>query len=606
VRTLPLRLAPIDEESLPGYLHRYACTFGISPQHTLRLTGVLSDKEQMKAAGHYPLRLSDEQVARFCAATALDPERLARMLLSRFEGTAFIAVAEDEYPRARVRTSLGRAVSLWKPRACPDCLREDGAWRLRWLLRWSVVCPRHERLLLSLCPGCRRPLRLGTWGQWPRDDRGPEQGATSCWHSDQGRVCRYPLEQADAPHVDGDELLLVAQRRIDRVLEREAIPMLAGKEYQPYQYLRDLVVLVRLVQEEEPLPSESAWEPSEQLTSNPYRTTLSDAARVAQALPRAIAMADAPDPDALCDSLRALTNRRHAASGLRLPNPQAFTEISPLLREAIMCARNTASYGTVSARLRVDPRVYRRPADLHPDLEARHVPQLYWHEDYERELAQLFRLGKKFSASMARRFCSVLLARMLTPASWENASHYLGLPLNFQNKSLQGTLSEFIRHGSLTELMDTIKRTASDHAASGTLVDYEQRRAHLATWQGIDETTLYYCQPATDQGYDRLDLRHLRAHASIWLWCELTSGHASGSPHKLPSSRERYRRFKTHHVNELRERLLLLGQLILDTPADARSSIGAKLIIVLTQRGLTSTRTTLDERSNYMSYGKVA
>jgi len=385
VRTLPLRLPPIEEESLPGYLHRYACTFGIPPADTLRATGLLAGRERLGASGPYPLRLSDEQAARFATATALDQGQVSRMLLSRFEGTAF-AMPASERSAKQPRAMLALEISLWKTRACPGCLRTDGAWRLRWLLPWSILCVRHERLLLSRCPACQHRLHFGRRAGWPYDEHGPEQGATSCWQSAHGRVCRYPLQDADSSHVEGDQLLLAAQRRIDLILDGQTKPVLAGNECEPLQYLRDLRALIRLAQGEQTPTEEHTRGTGKQTTGDPQPSarTLADPARVAPALGKALAMADMPHPDALCDSIRALADARYAESGRPLARLREFRAISPLMRKAIMDAAQTASYANVAARFGFDPRRHRRPADLHPDLRPRHVPQLYWRDDYER------------------------------------------------------------------------------------------------------------------------------------------------------------------------------------------------------------------------------
>jgi hypothetical protein len=348
MRTLALRLEPIDGESLPSYLHRYACAFGIPPADTLRETGLLTDTQPLKAAGPYPLRLSEEQTARFCTATALGPERLERMLLSRYEGIAFAPLASD-CSVERLRAGFAHTVAMWTPRACPDCLRENSAWQLHWLLRWSVVCVRHQRLLFSLCPGCRRPLRLDGRKGWSCDDRGPERGATTCWQRHQGRICRYPLHEADSPLVDGDRPLLEAQRRIEEVLDGRRTPMLAGKECEPLQYLRDLSVLVRITQEYQTLPRVGAREPGEKIVSG---QPLVDPARVAPTLVEALAMADAPDPEALSESIRAALDRRYAATGWLVPHPKwihAAIDVQPIcipISSLVTCPSSTGARTT--------------------------------------------------------------------------------------------------------------------------------------------------------------------------------------------------------------------------------------------------------------------
>jgi hypothetical protein len=66
------------------------------------------------------------------------------------------------------------------------------------------------------------------------------------------------------------------------------------------------------------------------------------------------------------------------------------------------------------------------------------------------------------------------------------------------------------------------------------------------------------------------------------LWCELTSGHELAAPLKLPGTLYRHREFKEHHLDGLRERLVVLGQLLLDTPTRARSTLPTQLAATLT------------------------
>jgi hypothetical protein len=295
-------------------------------------------------------------------------------------------------------------------------------------------------------------------------------------------------------------------------------------------------------------------------------------------------MADAPDPEALSESIRAALDRRYAATGWLVPHPKWMRVDSPVLRDAIVHARAQASYATVSARFGFNPRCYRRPADLHPDIEPRHVPQLYRREDYEGDLDEWFRRSR-FSPSMGRRFCSVLLVRMLTPASWDKASRYLDIPAGFKQTGLQGSIAQLNRHGSLSKIIEAIKRTTNNRAASGELVDYEKRRAHLATWQGIDAGTWRYLQPSPHPDREHIDYPKRRAHASVWLWCELTSGHKRRAPVTLPHALRDHHRFKERHLDGLRDRLLILGQLLLDTPTTARSTIETQLAVALTRQG---------------------
>ena len=89
MRTLPLRLSPIEGESLPGYLARYSHTFQFHPGDHLRALGLEDPAGRYVPAGCYGLSLSPEQLARVSFVTGIQPDRLELMLLARYAGRAF-------------------------------------------------------------------------------------------------------------------------------------------------------------------------------------------------------------------------------------------------------------------------------------------------------------------------------------------------------------------------------------------------------------------------------------------------------------------------------------------------------------------------------------
>jgi hypothetical protein len=58
VRTLPLRLSPLDGESLPGYVARYSRTFVLQPGDVVRAFGLDGGAGSLMAAGRYGVSLS--------------------------------------------------------------------------------------------------------------------------------------------------------------------------------------------------------------------------------------------------------------------------------------------------------------------------------------------------------------------------------------------------------------------------------------------------------------------------------------------------------------------------------------------------------------------
>jgi len=214
------------------------------------------------------------------------------------------------------------------------------------------------------------------------------------------------------------------------------------------------------------------------------------------------------------------------------------------------------------------------------------VPQLLWADDYQQQIAGLFDFDD-FTHWHARRICSLLLARMLTPLDWDAAVRYLDFPETFINKGYNTTTVKLRANGRFDELVHRVKRIANQHAEHG-LIDYKQRRAQLVGWAGIDPETWQLLQRRPGQNRWRPDAPSRRARASVWLWCHLTSGHERAAPIVLPTSNLAHQgEFIRDALLDLHERLLILGQLLLATPADSRDTIPARLEATLRERGYT-------------------
>ena len=166
------------------------------------------------------------------------------------------------------------------------------------------------------------------------------------------------------------------------------------------------------------------------------------------------------------------------------------------------------------------------------------MPQLFWAEDYERELADLFDFDD-FTHWLGRRFCSVLLARMLTPLDWDAAVRYLDFPERFINDGYNTTFAKLRRDGRFDELARRVKRIANQHAERG-LIDYKQRRAQLSRTGTASTSTAGSCfNPARGRSTQppQRTRRCAARRASVWLWCQLTSGHERAAPIALPHPR---------------------------------------------------------------------
>jgi hypothetical protein len=577
VRTLPLRLAPIAGESLPGYVARYAHTFRFPPGEVIHALGLDGGAGGIEGAGRYGVSLSPERLAHAAFATRIAPEVLEGMLLSRYAGRAF-ELSALQAPAALARAAQAHEVLIWSSRFCPRCLRQDGAWRVRWQLAWSVACPTHRVLLHRVCPRCGLVPAIGK--RWSRDRFGGDPpDPRRCPQRIEGKLCRARLTAVRTSSVPRE--VLDAQRWIDELLDGRAEPTLAGAELPSPVYLRDLLTLCNLLELHGP-PAAGQSSPAQtgrRLHDHPEA--------LAALLPAALALADLPNPDALAGALRELADRRYRADGQTL----LATKSGPMsdhLKTIVRRAVSQAVWASASRQLGIHPSVHRRPDDLDPRLQPRHVPQLFWSEDYQREIACLFDFDD-FTHWLGRRFCSVLLVRMLKPINWEGAVRYLEFPDSerFINDGYSTTFAKLRTHGRFDELARRAKRIANQHADQG-LVDYKQRRALLADWTGIDAATWPLLQPRPRPQPWRVERTPAarRAHASVWLWSQLTSGHERAAPVALPRINLGWHTyFVRDSLPALRERLLILGELLLQTPADARQTLPTRLAATLHKRG---------------------
>jgi TniQ protein len=156
---------------------RYAHTFGLPPGEVVRAFGL---GDTMREAGRYGARLRAQQLERVSTATRIDCDHLQAMVLARFVGRAFPQTSI--LAPSAVPTEARAHELTWRSRFCPQCLREHGAWLLRWQLSWSVACTRHELLLARRCRSCGAIPRIGAHATWPRDHAGELSDPTRCWH----------------------------------------------------------------------------------------------------------------------------------------------------------------------------------------------------------------------------------------------------------------------------------------------------------------------------------------------------------------------------------------------------------------------------------------
>ena len=217
VRTLPIRVPPIEGEALDSWLeataHRTHTAFGdlltaigLSPYNGMGTTAWI-------------VRLNPGEVATISAATGITFNLLETMTLQHYSGRA-VRIEPD----ARV---LSRAFPWGRGRGsrfCPACLDATGGrWQLRWRLGWTFACTIHNCLLADACPHCgavqRRRTHIG--------EIIPQAGR--CSHPAPGAIGRTPprcgadLTTATVTAFDTDHPVIKAQRVVNTVLDRETV-----------------------------------------------------------------------------------------------------------------------------------------------------------------------------------------------------------------------------------------------------------------------------------------------------------------------------------------------------------------------------------------------
>jgi len=151
VRTLPVRVEPLSEESLASWLEALARQLSTPWGDILDAVGLIdASSQQSRNGAQNPFHLAptERQWTTLTQATGIQHLEARRMTLA-----GLMCV--------RAGAQLPRSIYLPGSRFCPKCLAErDGRWRTLWWLRWGFACVDHACLLVSDCPACGRNQRV--------------------------------------------------------------------------------------------------------------------------------------------------------------------------------------------------------------------------------------------------------------------------------------------------------------------------------------------------------------------------------------------------------------------------------------------------------------
>lgn len=215
VRSLPIRVAPIDGEALDSWLeaiaHRTYTAFGDV------LSAVALTRHHEVRTSAWMVRLEPDQAATISEATGVSEATLHAMTMAHYAGRA-LRINPDTGTVSRA-FPWGRGIGS---RFCPMCLDQTGGrWQLSWRLGWAFACTIHNCLLADTCPQCgavqRRRTHVG--------DIIPQPGR--CAHPATDAIGRAPtrchagLTAAPVASFDTNHAVIYAQRIVNAIIDTE-------------------------------------------------------------------------------------------------------------------------------------------------------------------------------------------------------------------------------------------------------------------------------------------------------------------------------------------------------------------------------------------------
>ena len=552
--SLPIRLEPVGGESLSGYMLRLSSTYGIPPGDIGRNIGfwpVAQDFDRRRSG----YKLDPEQVQNISSATGLSEERVQAMTLEHLNGKVFNADPVKQIAKG-IPAAIGKRITTWETAFCPVCLKEHGTWLLNWHSRWNLICEAHGCELIESCPGCGKPPSALRRITWPTKKGEVEKDPTCCWWSTGGKLCRLDLKEIQVRPVDFE--VLEAHRTLTSMTTGTRTPTMAGEKVDSVAFIADLMGLMYIVRlDETPSKTESTYRSLE--GTGQQREIASSREEKIRLLPKAIKLAMLASETELVDAIRKIANNIYTRSSLRLPQLRIFPGHSKPFGDAVGHARETSCYANVSARYGFDKHRHRRPADLDASIEPRHVPQLFWGREFDEEVWSCFD-GIDFTRWRARRFCSVILLRMLKPMTWEEGALSLGFPPDrYGHKALTQAMSELRKFGREPDLIEAIKAVANAKASNHELVDFRELEVQMADWEGVDSETYRYLQPKYNPVKQHSAHVRQRSFVSTMIWADVTESDETLSKFwraRGPYEATQFRQKNMHRIGPRFDRLL--------------------------------------------------
>jgi hypothetical protein len=572
VTPLPRSLAPLAEESLPGYLLRLAHRLDTSPGRVAELTGIAAERFGLVPASRM-LALTPAQTAAFAHATRLTAEEVTTLTL--------IDLA-PRYPHLDLRF-LGRQREIhglfvkenWvfsrATRYCPQCLagdgepigqRHGGAWSRLWRLPVVFACPIHRTLLRHTCPSCGNPAHRRTSGGgllsvlWdstlhPAACRTPLRAGTKHRTWPCGHRLDYPATEPGPPAPPD---LLLLQSRLLNLLTPTNSPATHRTPADTARDFIDLRILTCLLTATWPTGRELVHDPGQaqlfddhvaatreeiQATLHAGRTIreihLYDrpplhAATGAALLAAAERLAATGDPDELHRCISPLMKPAHLRIWTRqFLRDQGFC--SPRLHYAIALELGLNQIEQQTGITPPAPAPQPRPMRFGPE----HIPPYLlddWHQTF---LASITAAKPR----LVRRAAAIRLAQISIGGGTDRAIRALAIPPASGRNAL-ANVKQQLGTDDHRRFDDAIEALAVRLQNADDRTDYGRRREALKSWSiapeewdalidGLPE------QPIGDQFWTHTHWGDgKRILASVWIWTWVTGGEHIFAPPVRP------------------------------------------------------------------------
>lgn len=208
-------------------------------------------------------------------------------------------------------------------------------------------------------------------------------------------------------------------------------------------------------------------------------------------------------------------------------------------------------------------------------FEIRHVPQVFWEDDYQEWFFPYF-AELSIEDLTARRALSVLMAALVTALPRAQIADYLEFPSNFAGAGLSRAI-ELVRVGERKLAFDRALRDfAADFDAKQQFVNYTARRQALMEFVDIPQPV--WRAIADSAGVEPGQPGGRSVHAAKWVWSYLTQGDYRLAPGTLQDPRAKvtiyqtYRAFRLKQLPQLREALTEYAEQLLSAKLNLASS----------------------------------